>query len=283
MTELEEPAPAKVNLDLCITGRRADGYHELDSVVVFGAAADRLTFRPGPALRLEVAGRFAGALDAEADNLVLRAARRLAGLAGVAPDVAITLEKNLPVAAGLGGGSADAAATLRGLDRFWRLGLSAAELMPVAQGLGADVPVCLLSRPARMRGIGERLERLEGLPEWYVLLVHPAVPCPTGPVFAELGAIPPQIWPQRPAGDWLGWLRSRPNHLEAPACRLVPRIHDTLSAIARQKGCRLARMSGSGAACFGLFEDSGAAAMAEAAIGIEHPSWWLALGPIEPR
>jgi 4-diphosphocytidyl-2-C-methyl-D-erythritol kinase len=283
MTEVEEAARAKVNLDLCIAGRRADGYHELDSVVVFGPAADRLIFRPAPALRLEVTGRFAGALEAEADNLVLRAARRLAGLAGIPPDVAITLEKNLPVAAGLGGGSADAAATLRGLDRLWRLGLSVAELMPVAQGLGADVPVCLLSRPARMRGIGERLEPLDGLPEWHLLLVHPAVPCPTGRVFAELGAIPPQRWPEDPAGDWLGWLRSRANHLEAPACRLVPRIRDTLGAISRQKGCRLARMSGSGAACFGLFEDARAMAMAEAAIAIDHPGWWLASGAIEPR
>jgi 4-diphosphocytidyl-2-C-methyl-D-erythritol kinase len=283
MTEVEEPARAKVNLDLCVVGRRADGYHELDSVVVFGPAADRLTFRPAPALRLEVTGRFAGALDAEADNLVLRAARRLAGLAGIPPDVAITLEKNLPIAAGLGGGSADAAATLRGLGRLWRLGLSVSELMPVAQGLGADVPVCLLGRPARMRGIGERLEPLDGLPEWHVVLVHPAVPCPTGRVFAELGAISPRVWPEYPAGDWLGWLRSRPNHLEAPARRLVSRIGDALDAIARQKGCRLARMSGSGAACFGLFEDARAMAMAEAAIAIDHPGWWLASGPIEPR
>jgi 4-diphosphocytidyl-2-C-methyl-D-erythritol kinase len=283
MTEVEEPAPAKVNLDLCITGRRADGYHELDSIVVFGTAADRLTFRPAPALRLEVTGRFAGALDAEADNLVLHAARRLAGLAGIAPDVAITLEKNLPVAAGLGGGSADAAATLRGLDRLWRLGLSVAELMPVAECLGADVPVCLLRRPARMRGTGERLEPLDGLPEWHLLLVHPAAPCPTGRVFAGLGAIPPPTWPENPTGDWLGWLRSRANHLEAPACRLVPRIRDTLGTVARQKGCRLARMSGSGAACFGLFEDARAMAMAEASIAIDHPGWWLASGPIGPR
>jgi 4-diphosphocytidyl-2-C-methyl-D-erythritol kinase len=283
MTEVDEPAPAKINLDLCVIGRRADGYHELDSVVVFGPAADRLTFRPAPALRLEVTGRFAGALDAEADNLVLRAARRLAGLAGIAPDVAIALEKNLPVAAGLGGGSADAAATLRGLDRLWRLGLSVAELMPVAQGIGADVPVCLLSRPARMRGIGDRLEPLDELPEWHLLLVHPAAPCPTGRVFAELGAIPSRAWLKDPAGDWLGWLRSRANHLEAPACRLVPRIRDTLGVIARQKGCRLARMSGSGAACFGLFEDARAMAMAEAAIAIDHPGWWLASGAVEPR
>ena len=283
MPEVEEPARAKVNLDLCVIGRRADGYHDLDSVVVFGPAADRLIFRPAPALRLEVTGRFAGALGAEADNLVLRAARRLAGLAGIAPEVAITLEKNLPVAAGLGGGSADAAATLRGLDRLWRLGLSVAELMPVAQGLGADVPVCLLSRPARMRGIGERLEPLGGLPEWHLLLVHPAVPCPTAAVFAGLGPIPPGIGSEAPAGDWLARLRSRPNHLEAAACRLVPRVRDALGAIARQEGCRLARMSGSGAACFGLFEDRRALAMAETAIAIDHPGWWLASGPIEPR
>jgi 4-diphosphocytidyl-2-C-methyl-D-erythritol kinase len=280
---VEELARAKVNLDLCIVGRRADGYHELDSVVVFAPVADRLTFRPAPALRFEATGRFAGALGAEADNLVLRAARRLAGLAGILPEVAITLEKNIPVAAGLGGGSADAAATLRGLDRLWRLGLSVAELMPVAQGLGADVPVCLLGRPARMRGIGERLEPLDGLPGWHLLLVHPGGPCPTGRVFAALGVIPQRTWPEQPSGDWLGWLRSRANHLEPPARRLVARIDDVLGAISRQEGCRLARMSGSGAACFGLFDDARALAMAEAAIAVEHPGWWVASGAIEAR
>src|SRR5262245_16594826 len=158
MPQLEEQAPAKVNLDLRVTGRRPDGYHELDSIVTFAAWADRLAFAPERRLTLRLSGPFAAALSEHSDNLVLRAARLLAYHGGCPPHVGITLDKQIPVAAGLGGGSADAAATLRALCRLWRLELTLADLLPLALELGADVPVCLGSRPARMRGIGEQIE-----------------------------------------------------------------------------------------------------------------------------
>jgi 4-diphosphocytidyl-2-C-methyl-D-erythritol kinase len=278
---LEEHAPAKVNLDLLITGRRADGYHELDSLVVFTSPADRLILHSAKDFSLEVRGPFAAAL-AGADNLVLRAAQALAAHAGRTPQARIVLEKNLPVAAGLGGGSADAAATLRGLDRLWRLGLGTAALAALAERLGADVPVCLAARPARMRGIGERLEPVPGLPALALLLVNPNQPLATAAVFAALGALPEAL-PERgpPPADRAGlldWLRARPNHLEAPARRLLPAIDEMLAALARQPGCALARMSGSGATCFGLFADAAACAQAETALRRARPDWWIAAG-----
>ena len=278
---VEEHAPAKVNLDLLITGRRADGYHELDSLVVFTSPADRLVLHPATDLSLEVRGPFAAALD-DADNLVLRAAHTLAAHAGRAPQARIVLEKNLPVAAGLGGGSADAAATLRGLDRLWRLGLGLAALAPLAERLGADVPVCLAARPARMRGIGERLEPAPDLPELALLLVNPNRLLATAAVFAALGALPappPERGP--PPGEstaLIDWLKGRPNHLEAPARRLLPAIDEVLDTLVRQPGCALARMSGSGATCFGLFTDAAACARAETALRHARPDWWIAAG-----
>jgi len=279
---VEERAPAKVNLDLLITGRRADGYHELDSLVVFTSPADRLVLHPATDLSLEVRGPFGAALADAADNLVLRAARALAAHTGRAPEARIVLEKNLPVAAGLGGGSADAAATLRGLDRLWRLGLGAAALAPLAERLGADVPVCLAARPARMRGIGERLEPAPDLPELALLLVNPNRSLATAAVFAALGALPaapPERGP--PPGEWpalIDWLKGRPNHLQAPARRLLPAIDRVLTALARQPGCALARMSGSGATCFGLFTDAAACARAAATLRHARPDWWIATG-----
>jgi 4-diphosphocytidyl-2C-methyl-D-erythritol kinase len=160
MRAVEEEAPAKLNLCLRVTGRRADGYHELDSWVVFIEWADRLSLVPDEALRLELTGPFAAALAGQPDNLAIRAVRRLAAHVGRPPKLRLILDKRIPVAAGLGGGSADAAATLRGLDRLWDLRLESSELLAIALELGADVPVCLLGRPARVRGIGERLEPL---------------------------------------------------------------------------------------------------------------------------
>jgi 4-diphosphocytidyl-2-C-methyl-D-erythritol kinase len=286
MEPIEEAAPAKINLDLCITGRRSDGYHELDSLVVFGPPADRLTFAPADRLTLELAGPFAEALADEPDNLVLRAARRLAEHAGHPPAARIMLEKNLPVAAGLGGGSGDAAATLRGLNRFWRLGLAEGDLMPLARDLGADVPVCVASRPARMRGIGERLEWLSELPALALLLVNPNRPVATAPVFKGLGRLPSPVPEQGPPPSeralLLAWLRARENHLEAPARRLEPAIGVVLQALAAQPGCELARMSGSGATRFGLFADEAALEAAAAAIRRAQPAWWVACSRVPP-
>jgi 4-diphosphocytidyl-2-C-methyl-D-erythritol kinase len=279
MAPVAERAAAKINLDLWVVGRRADGYHELDSLVVFAPPCDRLRFQADAPLTLAVTGPFAAALAGEPDNLVLRAARRLADRVGRAPEARITLDKRIPVAAGLGGGSADAAASLRGLNRLWRLGLSAADLAPLAAELGADVPVCLASRPARMQGIGETLEPIDGLPDLALLLVNPRRPVATAAVFAGLAGPfgpPPDLGP--PPGErslLLAWLRARANHLEAPAGRLLPEIGEVLDALASQPGCALARMSGSGATCFGLFEDP-ALAPAAATLAKAHPEWWVA-------
>jgi 4-diphosphocytidyl-2-C-methyl-D-erythritol kinase len=210
---------------------------------------------------------------------VLRAARRLAALAGRQAGVRITLDKRLPVAAGLGGGSADAAATLRGLDRLWQLGMAPADLAGLAAELGADVPVCLAGRTARMRGVGDRLEPWDGLPPLAVLLVNPNLPLSTAAVFCGLeltGQPVERAWPPPAEPDgFLAWLATRENHLEAPARRILPQIRDVLASLAAQKSCTVARMSGSGATCFGLFATAGARDAAAAAITRDHPGWWL--------
>jgi len=275
---IEELAPAKVNLDLLVTSRRADGYHELDSLTAFTAFGDRLLLHEDDRLDLKVTGPFAGALAQEPDNLVLRAARRLAACAGRAAEVAITLDKRIPVAAGLGGGSSDAAATLHGLNRLWQLGMAPPDLAAIGVELGADLPVCLARRTARMRGIGDRIEPWDGVPQLTVLLINPNMPLATAAVFGalELRGEPPRSWP--PPGDaaaFLAWLRAGCNHLETPAQRILPHVGDVLAALARQPGCSLARMSGSGATCFGLFEEAGARDAAAAAIGRARPGWWL--------
>ncbi|HET6520948.1 MAG TPA: 4-(cytidine 5'-diphospho)-2-C-methyl-D-erythritol kinase [Geminicoccaceae bacterium] len=281
-----EVARAKVNLDLHVTGRRPDGYHELDSLVVFAAGLyDRLTLRRRPGgLSLTLAGPFAAALAGETDNLVLRAARRLAERAGVPAEAALELDKRIPIAAGLGGGSADAAAALRGLNRLWGLGLGRAELAEVAGGLGADVAVCLASAPARMTGIGERLAPPAAPlpPDLPLLLVNPGVPVPTGAVFRGLDGDALAAAPDGPvpasAADptaLAGWLRGRRNDLEPPARRLAPAIGDALALLADRPGCLLARLSGSGATCFGLFADRDRLAAAADAVRRDRPGWWV--------
>ena len=281
---VEELAPAKINLDLHVTGRRADGYHELDSLTAFAAFGDRVVLHEHDRLELELCGPFAGPLAAEPDNLVLRAARRLAAIAGCPATVRITLEKRLPVAAGLGGGSADAAAVLRGLNRLWRLGMVPADLAALAAGLGADVPVCLAGRTARMQGVGERVEPWDGLPPLAVLLVNPNLPLATAAVFGALEAIgerAERAWPPpREPETFLAWLRASANHLEAPAGRLLPQVQGVLTLLAAQEGCALARMSGSGATCFGLFTTAAGRDAAAAAIGRARPGWWLAASTI---
>jgi 4-diphosphocytidyl-2-C-methyl-D-erythritol kinase len=283
---VEELAPAKINLDLYVTGRRADGYHELDSLTAFTAFGDRLALREHDRLELELRGPLAGPLAAEPDNLVLRAARGLAAFAGRKAAVRITLDKRIPVAAGLGGGSADAAAALRGLNRLWRLSMAPADLAGIAAELGADVPVCLAGRTARMRGKGEQIELWDGLPPLAVLLVNPNLPLATAAVFGALEAIPSageRSWPPPCEADaFLAWLGTGANHLEAPAVRLLPQIQDVLALLAAQDGCALARMSGSGATCFGLFATPAARDLAAAAIGRARPGWWLAASTIGP-
>jgi 4-diphosphocytidyl-2-C-methyl-D-erythritol kinase len=275
---LSERAPAKINLHLHVVGRRPDGYHLLDSLVVFAGAADVLTVEPAETLCLAVTGPFAAGLDGEGDNLVLRAARGLAVHADVPPAGRLVLEKNLPIASGIGGGSADAAAALRLLDRFWGIGAGQGTLAAIAGGLGADVPVCVSSQPALMSGIGEILAPAPRLPEAGIVLVNPGVAVSTPAVFRARngGFSAAAIWPAegwRDAGSLAASLRATGNDLEAPALGLAPVVGEALAALAADPGCLLARMSGSGATCFGLYPDASAARRAAEAVA--RPGWWV--------
>jgi 4-diphosphocytidyl-2-C-methyl-D-erythritol kinase len=266
-------APAKINLALHVTGRRADGYHLLDSLVVFADLGDRVRAEPAAALTLEVTGPRVEGVPSGPGNLVWRAAEWL----GPGRGARITLEKHLPAAAGIGGGSSDAAAALRALAQLWGVALPAAG---ATLELGADVPVCCAARPARMRGIGERLDPVPELPPVALVLVNPGVGVSTPAVFRALArrdnpALPePRGWPD--AAALADWLRATRNDLEAPARALVPEIGRVLQAIAGQNGCLMARMSGSGATCFGLFAARAEAAAAARALGAAEPGWWVA-------
>jgi 4-diphosphocytidyl-2-C-methyl-D-erythritol kinase len=279
--EKAEFAPAKVNLCLHVTGRREDGYHLLDSLVVFAGVGDRVTAVPGRGLTLNLTGPEAAALAIEADNLVLRAARAM----GV-QDAALTLWKALPVASGIGGGSADAAATLRAVAR-----LSGQPLPDAAAvlALGADVPVCLAGRPVRMQGVGEVLTPLPPLPPLWLVLANPRVAVATPQVFAALQRRANAPVPGLPAAALgsaaalAGWLaRETRNDLSPPAHQVAPVLSQVLTALAALPGCLLARMSGSGGTHFGLFATAGAAALAARSLSAAHPGWWVAEGPVLP-
>lgn len=277
MPSLRELAPAKINLFLHVTGRRPDGYHLLDSIAVFAGAADVLTVEPDEGFSLTLTGPFADALQAEADNLVLRAGRALARWERIAPAAHLTLEKNLPVASGIGGGSADAAAALRLLSRFWNLDIPRPELLAIAARLGADVPVCLSSRPTRMGGVGEILSEAPVPPRCGILLVNPGVSLATPDVFrartgafSPLEALLPEAW--MTAATMSRDLSRLRNDLEPAAIALCPEIATVLDAIRDTYGCLLARMSGSGATCFGVYTDPEAARAA--ATTLARPGWW---------
>lgn len=284
---VHETARAKVNLSLRVLGRRADGYHELQSLVVFAETGDRLVARHDVDLLLTLEGPFSASLEGEADNLVLRAARGLHALAGVAGGAHLVLEKNLPVASGIGGGSADAAAALRALMRLWGVAPDEAALRRLALSLGADVPVCLDSRPALMRGVGEHIARFTQFPGFWLLLVNPMQSLSTAAVFRALAAPALTHAPEEGAlpriaslNDLLVWTKEEPNDLEAPARALLPEIDVVLGAVAATKGCRLARMSGSGATCFGIYENVEEAEAAEKKLSAAHPSWWVRAAPV---
>ena len=278
-----ELAPAKVNLYLHVTGRRADGYHLLDSLAVFGPAADEVAAEPATGLSLALDGPFGAGLAAEPDNLVLRAARALATEAGITAGAALRLAKHLPVASGIGGGSADAAAALRLLNRLWGLGFEEARLGAIGARLGADVPVCLASRTMRMGGVGEVLSPAPALPECGLLLVNPGLALATPAVFrARMGAFTPapalpSAWADATA--MAGDLAALRNDLEAPAIGLCPPIAEVLTVLGALPGCLLARMSGSGATCFGLFATAAAAVAAAPALP---GGWWRAAGALHP-
>ena len=279
MADICETAKAKVNLDLRVVRRRRDGYHDLDSLVVFPDFGDRLVFSPADDLALAIEGPFAASLAHEQDNLVLKAARDLARLLSRPPNVHITLEKHLPVASGIGGGSADAAATLRGLVRFWDLSMTLDDLTPLAASLGADVPVCLASRPAHMTGIGDRLTPFEPPDRLSMLLINPGTPVGTPAVFKQLDRMSGErisTVTAKTTDTLIATLQESANDLEAPARRLAPVVDEVLAALAGQDGCRLARLSGSGATCFGLFRDDRSLTNAASHLRAWHPDWWIA-------
>jgi 4-diphosphocytidyl-2-C-methyl-D-erythritol kinase len=274
-------APAKVNLCLHVTGRRADGYHLLDSLVVFAGVGDRITVAEGSGLSLQIAGPEAASLTADADNLVLRAARAM----GI-DNAGLTLRKELPVSSGIGGGSADAAATLRALARW-----SGRPLPPAAQvlALGADVPVCLAGQPVRMRGVGEDLTPLPPLPPLWLVLVNPRVPVATPQVFAALTRRDFPSLPDLPrsvlhsAAALARWLSEQTrNDLVAPAGQVAPILSQVQTALAETPGCLLARMSGSGGTHFGMFADEAAAKTAEQRIRDYRPDWWATAASVLP-
>lgn len=274
-------ARAKVNLWLKVVGRRADGYHLLDSLVAFADLADLLEASPSDRLSLAVDGPGEAALSKETDNLVLKAARLLADHAGVAPRAALHLTKRIPVAAGLGGGSADAAAALQALVDLWRLALPVDELFELAARLGADVPMCLASRAALVSGIGEKLEPAPPLPACGLLLVNPAVALPTAGVFAARRGDFAKAAPlARPWSDLAGLveaLAARGNDLTSAATALCPAIADVLAFLRKSPAVRYAAMSGSGATCFALFDTPGAANR----VALDVPAaWWRHAGTL---
>jgi 4-diphosphocytidyl-2-C-methyl-D-erythritol kinase len=277
-TARAERAPAKINLTLHVLGRRADGYHDIESLVAFARVGDVLTFMPGAALALAVSGPTAAAAGDVADNLVLRAARALAERVERLTLGRFALSKRLPVAAGLGGGSADAAAALRLLAGANAIARDDPRLMQAARATGADVPVCLDPRARLMRGTGDILSSPLALPRLFAVLVNPGVAVSTRDVFAALNLPPAQPVAQAGApparAELLAEIAAGRNDLEGPAIELEPVIAAVLSVLRKLPDCRLARMSGSGATCFGLFDSSAAASAAARTLRVGYPTWW---------
>jgi 4-diphosphocytidyl-2-C-methyl-D-erythritol kinase len=282
-TLLSEAAPAKVNLTLRVLGRRADGYHEIESLVAFAGVGDRLSFAPGGAFALSVRGPSAVQAGPSADNLVLKAARALADRLPTVGAGTFDLEKRLPVAAGLGGGSADAAAALRLLARTNNLAADDPLLYAAARATGADVPVCLDPRTRLMRGIGEILSSPFKLPPLQGVLVNPGVALATKAVFDrwKAPAAPPVpadltvLTAMSKRDQLVRFLLSQANDLESAAIALAPVVADVLLALSSQPRCELARMSGSGATCFAVFASAVDAIKAAEAIHAEYPNWWV--------
>jgi 4-diphosphocytidyl-2-C-methyl-D-erythritol kinase len=281
---LLERAGPKINLSLIVLARREDGRHDLDSFVAFGGGGDVLALEPGPGLSLTATGPTAAAAGEGDDNLCLRAARALAARAPGLVQGRFTLIKRLPVAAGLGGGSADAAAALRLLARANGLTLDDPRLFEAAAETGADVPVCLRARARRMGGVGHDLGPPTRLPPLFAVLVNPGVPLSTAEVFRKLALAPGERHALQPHPDipegldaqaLLDRLRRARNDLEDPACVLAPVVGHVLSVLGSARGARLARMSGSGATCFAVFEDRRRAVQAARAIRRDHADWWV--------
>ena len=264
---------AKVNLFLHVLGRRSDGYHDLDSLVVFADVGDEIELAPSHERIVTVEGRFADAAPRDASNIALRAVDLMGDAVGRHDGVHVRIVKNVPVAAGLGGGSADAAAVLRGLARLWEIGPSMA-FPTVAQALGADVPVCLRSQAARITGIGEMVEPLEPAEFLSLVLVNCGDPLATADVFGACKTFGESAT-DHDTDDLTAWVLAGRNDLEGPAIALAGGVGQTLEVLLGQPGCLVARMSGSGATCFGLFASTAAADSGAVAIAGAHPSWWV--------
>lgn len=281
---LRVAAPAKINLFLHVTRKRPDGYHDLQSLVAFADIGDVVTLESGSQHSLAIDGPFAQGLAAEADNLVLRAGRALAERLPAIEGARIRLTKNLPVASGIGGGSADAAAVLRGLPALYGETLADEDLLPIAASLGSDIPVCVASQTAWMEGRGEIVTPLPSLPQAHIVLVNPGISVATADVFRRLtiraeetALTPPDAFSSLDA--LVRYLATTRNDLEAPALAIAPVIRSVLDALSRE-GAIFVRMSGSGATCFGLFETAAKAAHAAAAIAEAQPDWWSCAGKL---
>jgi 4-diphosphocytidyl-2-C-methyl-D-erythritol kinase len=295
MSALSEYGRAKVNLTLRVVGRRSDGYHDIESVVAFADCADHLTLTPGSELQLMTSGPLAEACGATSDNLVIKAARLLGERVPDLKAGSFTLDKKLPVAAGIGGGSADAAAALRLLAQLNGLAFDDPRLIEVAKRTGADVPVCVASRACVMTGVGENLQPLN-LPKLPSVMVNPGVPVATKDVFSALGLrngqllagvtdilLQSRLWPGTGASvaEWIDAFAAAGNDLEAPAMRIQPVIGEVLSALRAAAGVKLARMSGSGATCFAIFANDTDAQAAAEKIRRDHPAWWVHAGTLD--
>lgn len=272
-------APAKVNLFLHVGERRSDGFHDLESLVAFADVGDELSFTDAAEFRLDIRGPFAGGLARDENNLVSRAAVEVSKRFGSARGAHITLEKNLPVSSGIGGGSADAAATLRGLSQLWGTRVDRTALRELAESLGSDVPVCLASVPSWMEGRGERVTEIPSLPGLSMALVNPGVAISTSEVFAAL-KLRRGVGIRRPstfatADTLLEFLRATTNDLEPPAAAACPVINEALEALRSTVGVKLARMSGSGATSFALYKDTAQASAAVSALSRAKPNWWV--------
>jgi 4-diphosphocytidyl-2-C-methyl-D-erythritol kinase len=286
-------APAKINLFLHITGRRPDGYHLLDSMVVFADIGDEIAIEDATSFSLTVDGPFGKDLDPTHQNSITAAVHLIAKFAQHSPQLRVKLTKNLPVASGIGGGSSNAAATLLACQRLWQLPhLPTTE--EIVTTLGADVPVCLRRRPTHMKGIGDILSDVGNVPAVDVVLINPGTALPTARVFKSYdGAFSPPL-ADLPAAGWgnsdelTHLIQTTRNDLEKPAIALIPTIRDVLENLSAQPGCRVARMSGSGATCFGIFPTPAEAKQAALDIAQAHATWWvkagrlLALGSPDP-
>ncbi len=279
---LRTKALAKINLYLHVTGRRTDGYHLLDSLVAFANVGDRLTLEPARSFSFEIDGPMAASLagDRPDNNLVVRAARDLSEALGRTLSFKLSLTKNLPIASGIGGGSSDAAAALRLMATHWKLAPDAPLLHRIARSLGQDVPCCLAGQSCTFKGIGDELGDAPELPYADMVLVNPNVAVPTPAVFKERKgsfSSPAEVWNAAPqtVQELAALLSGSQNDLAAPACQISPVIEEVLAILSAQEGALLSRMSGSGATCFALFADRGAAKTAAASLHQQHPDWWV--------